>query len=101
MANSGFIFYGQAVYLDALTDERGFSTGEASLGQSLVFVVGGLVGPRIGKLITERDVRLVVVGGLVTSWVAVLLLGRVQELWQLYAVNVLVGVGFKIGRAHV
>jgi MFS family permease len=94
MANSGFIFYGQAVYLDALTDERGFSTGEASLGQSLVFVVGGLVGPRIGKLITERDVRLVVVGGLVTSWVAVLLLGRVQELWQLYAVNVLVGVGF-------
>ncbi|HEY1117102.1 MAG TPA: MFS transporter [Acidimicrobiales bacterium] len=94
MANSGFIFYGQAVYLDALTDERGFSTGEASLGQSLVFVVGGLVGPRIGKLITDRDVRLVVVGGLVTAWVAVLLLGRVQELWQLYAVNVLVGVGF-------
>ncbi|HEY1117656.1 MAG TPA: MFS transporter, partial [Acidimicrobiales bacterium] len=94
MANSGFIFYGQAVYLDALTDERGFSTGAASLGQSLVFVVGGLVGPRIGKLITDRDVRLVVVGGLVTSWVAVLFLGRVQELWQLYAVNVLVGVGF-------
>jgi MFS family permease len=94
MANSGFIFYGQAVYLDALTGERGFSTGAASLGQSLVFVVGGLAGPRIGKLITERDVRIVVLGGLVTSWVAVLLLGRVVELWQLYAVNVLLGVGF-------
>lgn len=94
MANSGFIFYGQAVYLDALTTERGFSTGAASLGQSLVFVVGGLVGPRVGKLITDRDVRLVVLGGLVTSWVAVVLLGRVGELWQLYAVNVLLGVGF-------
>jgi MFS family permease len=94
MANSGFIFYGQAVYLDALTDERGFSTGAASLGQSLVFVVGGLVGPRVGKLITDRDVRVVVLGGLVTSWVAVVLLGRVEELWQLYAVNVLLGVGF-------
>jgi len=94
MANSGFIFYGQAVYLDALTDERGFSTGSASLGQSLVFVVGGLVGPRIGRLITERDVRLVVLGGLVVSWVAVLLLGRAQELWQLYLVDVLLGVGF-------
>jgi MFS family permease len=94
MANSGFIFYGQAVYLDALTGERGFSTGAASLGQSLVFVVGGLAGPRIGKLITERDVRIVVLGGLVTSWIAVLLLGRVVELWQLYAVNVLLGVGF-------
>ncbi len=94
MANSGFIFYGQAVYLDALTSERGFSTGAASLGQSLVFVVGGLVGPRVGKLITDRDVRLVVLGGLVTSWVAVGLLGRVEELWQLYAVDVLLGIGF-------
>lgn len=94
MANSGFIFYGQAVYLDALTDERGFSTGAASLGQSIVFVVGGLVGPRIGRLITERDVRLVVLGGLVTSWLAVVLLGRVVELWQLYLVNVALGVGF-------
>ncbi len=94
MANSGFIFYGQAVYLDALTSERGFSTGAASLGQSLVFVVGGLAGPRIGRLITDRDVRIVVLGGLVTSWVAVVLLGRVEELWQLYAVNVLLGVGF-------
>lgn len=94
MANSGFVFYGQAVYLDALTTERGFSTGAASLGQSLVFVVGGLVGPRIGKLITERDVRLVVLGGLVTSWTAVALLGRVEELWQLYAVDVVLGVGF-------
>ena len=94
MANSGFIFYGQAVYLDALTDERGFSTGAASLGQSLVFVVGGLAGPRIGKLITDRDVRVVVLGGLVTSWLALVLLGRVEQLWQLYAVNVLLGVGF-------
>ena len=64
MANSGFIFYGQAVYLDALTDERGFSTGAASLGQSLVFVVGGLVGPLIGRLITDHDVRVVVSVGL-------------------------------------
>jgi MFS family permease len=94
MANSGFIFYGQAVYLDALTDERGFSTGAASLGQSIVFVVGGLVGPRIGRLITDRDVRLGVLGGLVISWVSVVLLGRVEELWQLYLVNTSLGVGF-------
>lgn len=94
MANAGFIFYGQAVYLDALTDERGFSTGAASLGQSLVFVVGGLAGPKIGRLITDRDVRVVVLGGLVISWTAVVLLGRVDQLWQLYAVNILLGVGF-------
>lgn len=94
MANSGFIFYGQAVYLDALTEERGFSTGAASLGQSILFVVGGLAGPKIGRLITDRDVRHVVLGGLVVSWVAMLLLGRVVELWQLYLVSVLLGIGF-------
>jgi len=94
MANSGFVFYGQAVYLDALTDERGFSTGAASLGQSIVFVVGGLIGPKVGALITRRDVRVVVLGGLVVSWASVLLLGRVVELWQLYLVDVALGVGF-------
>ena len=94
MANSGFIFYGQAVYLDALTEERGFSTGAASAGQSLVFVVGGLAGPRIGRLITDRDVRLVVVGGLCLSVIAVFLMGQVTELWQLYGVDVILGVGF-------
>lgn len=94
MANSGFIFYGQAVYLDALTTERGFGTGAASLGQSIVFVVAGLAGPLIGRLITDRDVRLVVASGLVISWVSVLLLGRVQELWQLYLVDISLGVGF-------
>jgi MFS family permease len=94
MANSGFIFYGQAVYLDALTVERGFSTGAASLGQSIVFVVGGLVGPRVGRLITDRDVRVVVLGGLVISWGSVVLLGRVDTLWQLYLVNTALGVGF-------
>ena len=94
MANSGFIFYGQAVYLDALTEERGFSTSSASLGQSLVFVVGGLAGPLVGRLITRRDVRAVVLGGLVLSVLGVLLLGRVTELWQLYGVDVLLGLGF-------
>jgi MFS family permease len=94
MANSGFIFYGQAVYLDALTSERGFSTGAASLGQSIVFIVGGLAGPMIGKLITDRDVRWIVLGGLVISWASVVLLGRVDQLWQLYLVNVTLGVGF-------
>ena len=94
MANAGFIFYGQAVYLDALTEERGFSTGSVSLGQSIVFVVGGLVGPKIGRLITDRDVRLVVVVGLVLSAAPIALLGQVRELWQLYAVDVVLGVGF-------
>lgn len=97
MANAGFAFYGQAVYLDALTSEQGFSTGSASAGQSIVFVVGGLAGPFVGWLIARRDVRLVVVGGVVISSVSLFLLGRVTEIWQLYLVDALFGVGFTAG----
>lgn len=97
MANSGFAFYGQAVYLDALTREQGFATGAASAGQSIVFVFGGLAGPLVGRLIARRDVRLVVVGGVVISSVCLFLLGRVTEIWQLYLVDALFGVGFTAG----
>ena len=94
MTNSGFIFYGQAVYLDALTDERGFSTGAVSAGQSIVFVVGGLIGPFIGRLITDHDVRIIVVVGLVLAVGSVMLLGQVTTLWQLFTVDAVLGVGF-------
>ncbi len=94
MTNSGFIFYGQAVYLDALTDERGFSTGSVSAGQSIVFVVGGLIGPFVGRLITDHDVRIIVLGGLALAVGSVLLLGQVTTLWQLFAVDAALGVGF-------
>ncbi len=94
MTNSGFIFYGQAVYLDALTDERGFSTGAVSAGQSIVFVVGGLIGPFIGRLITDHDVRIIVVVGLLLAVGSVMLLGQVTTLWQLFAVDAVLGVGF-------
>ena len=41
-ATSGLDFYGLAVYLDALTDEQGFSTTSVSLATSMFFVVGGV-----------------------------------------------------------
>ena len=65
-ATSGLIFYGLAVYLDALTDEQGFSTTSVSLATSIFFVVGGVSGRVIAPLIERHDIRLVIgAGGLV------------------------------------
>jgi len=94
MTSAGLGFYGLSVYLEAITDERGFSTTSVSAATSLFFVVSGLVGRFIGQLITRRDVREVVVAGGVVSAVSLGLLGRVGEVWQLYVVYAFFGAGF-------
>jgi len=89
----GLGFYGLSVYLKELKDARGFSVGWISGATSLFFVVGGLTGPVVGRLIERRDVRVVIAGGGVVAGTALALLGQVQQLWQLYVVDALLAVG--------
>ena len=62
-AASGLIFYGLAVYLDALTDEQPFSTTSVSLATSVFFIVAGVAGrviaPIIETLVVENGCSLV------------------------------------------
>jgi MFS family permease len=92
--SSGFGFYGLAIYLRALVDERGFSTTAVSLGTSLFFVVGGLAGRLMARLIDTRDLRPIVVGGSVLAGLGMLAVGHVREVWQLYPAYVLMAVGW-------
>ncbi|HEX9258808.1 MAG TPA: MFS transporter [Acidimicrobiales bacterium] len=94
MTSAGLGFYGLAVYLEAVTREKGFATGPASLGSSLFFIVAGVVGRIIGPIIGRRDVRVVVGVGAVVSGIALALLGHVNELWQFYGVYAVFAVGF-------
>ena len=89
----GLGFYGLSVYLKELKDARGFSVGWISGATSLFFIVGGLTGPVVGRLIERRDVRLVIAAGGVVAGTALALLGQVQQLWQLYLVDALLAVG--------
>jgi MFS family permease len=94
MTSAGLGFYGLAVYLEAVTTEKGFATGPASLGSSLFFVVVGVVGRLIGPVIGRRDVRWVTGVGAVVAGSALAALGQVSTLWQYYAVYVVFAVGF-------
>lgn len=94
MTNAGLGFYGLAVYLEALTREQGFGTGSVSAATSLFFVVSGLTGRLVGQLIVRIDLRWVVAAGAVVSAVSLLLLGRIEEVWQVFVVYALFGVGF-------
>ncbi len=91
---SGLCFYNLSVYLTALKDAHGFSEGALGIATALVFGVTGVVGLLAGNRISGHDVRPVIVFGAVTGAVALFLLGRVEELWQLYLVYVLFAVGF-------
>ncbi len=91
---SGLGFYGLAVYLNAFSRERGWPLASISLATTLFFIVAGVVGLWVARLIARHDVRIVIVGGAVLGASALALLGQVQERWQLYVVYAVFAFGF-------
>lgn len=84
--SSGLGFYGLAVYLNALSKERGWEITSISLATTWFFFVGGIVGVAAARLIAHYDIRWVVSAGAVIGGVALALLGQVREPWQLFVV---------------
>ncbi len=96
VTNAGLAFYGLAVYLDALTDEQGFSTTSVSLATSMFFVISGITGRLIAPLIETRDIRWVIgVGGIISS-ASLLALGSIDTIPKLYGVYAVFAVGFAL-----
>lgn len=91
---SGLGFYNLSVLLAALISERGISTAAASAAPSLFFFTSGISGLLIATLIDRYDVRYTMVVGALICALALLLIGRATEIWQLYAAFVLFGLGF-------
>ena len=94
MTSSGFGFYAQAPFIRALVKERGFSTGLTGLATGLFFVVSGITGYLISGLINRIDIRKLICAGAVVSGVALLAIGHVRTVPQMFAANVLFGIGF-------
>lgn len=96
MTSSGLAFYGLAIYLDALTDKQAFSTTTVSLATSMFFVVSGVVGQLVARLLERYDVRLIVAAGGVVSSISLYLLGSVDSVTELYVVYVFFAIGFAL-----
>lgn len=92
--SSGLGFYGLAVYLNAFSREKGWPVASISLATTLYFVVGGVTGLFVARLIARRDVRIPIVGGAIAGAAALALLGQVEEKWQLYVVYAVFALGF-------
>ena len=92
--SAGLGFYALTVYLRTLTDERGFSVSSISGATAVFFVASAVAGVGVGKVIARSDPRWIIGGGTVVAAGAIVLLGRVTELWQVYAVYAVFGAGF-------
>ncbi len=95
-AGSGFAFYAQGVFLDALVEEQGFSVGMAGAGTGFFFVVSGIAGYFAGGLISRFDVRAVMVVGATVAAIGIVLLGRIRTEWQMFPVFLVYGAGYAL-----
>jgi MFS family permease len=94
MVSSGLGFYNLSVMLGALTSERGFSVSAVSSTTALCFVVSGVAGLGIARLLDRWDPRLVVTGGALVAAAGLLLLGNVETVAGLYFAYFVFGIGF-------
>ena len=92
--SSGLGFYSVAVFLEALTSHQGFSVSAVSGATALLFVTSGIAGLFVADLISRYDPRVPIAIGALIASIALVLIGRVEELWQVYATYTLFGVGF-------
>lgn len=90
---SGLAFYNLSVYMNALVATRGFPVSAVSSAIAVFFVASGLGGLAAGHLLTRGDPRWTIVAGGLIGSLSLYLLGGVEELWQLYAVYGLFGLG--------
>ena len=91
---SGLGFYIHSVLLQALVSEKGFAITDISGAVSIFFSSGGIAGLGISVLIDRYDVRHVMVGGALLASVTLSAIGFVSEIWQVYTLYLLFGIGF-------
>ncbi len=92
--SSGLGFYGHGVFLDPLCHAHGWSKGSVSSAVTLYFFTSGISGMIIGRQIDRFGPRRLLVIGSLTVGLAFVLLSRITALWQLYAVYLLMAVGW-------
>ncbi len=91
--SSGFGFYNLSVYMNVLADARGFSVSSISVAVSIFFIVGGVAGIWVARLLERYDVRWIMVTGAAVAGLALGLTGFATSLPVLYLLFLLFGLG--------
>ena len=90
----GFGFYGQGVYLAHLLKLRGWSLSLVSGAVTGFYFVSAIMVAFVADWIARFGAPRVIAGGMIATGAAVAALGLVREVWQLYAVYLLMSLGW-------
>ncbi|MBM87361.1 MAG: MFS transporter [Gammaproteobacteria bacterium] len=91
---SGLSFYNHAIYLNALAAKPAFDVSTASLAVSIFFLAGGVMGLWVAKWVEHHDPRFCITAGAVISFLSLVALAYVSNVWQLFLVYAFFGTGF-------
>lgn len=91
--SSGLGFYNMSVYINRLSAELAVPVSDISFAVSLFFVVGGVAGLYIAALLTRFKVRTIMIAGTLLAGLALGLVGMAAEVWHVYGLFALFGMG--------
>ena len=92
----GIGFYGQVVFVDSLVQTRGWSRTQVAGASSLYFVVAGLAGPLVGRLVDRYGPGGVVAIGALIMAGGLCWIGRVATRPEMYAAFAITALGFAL-----
>lgn len=94
MAGNALGFYGAGVYLHAVTQTKGWSTGLVSGAVTLFYVVSALLLFLVGAAINRFGPRPAITLGALALSVGVAGIGQAEEPWQVYVAFSVMGIGW-------
>jgi MFS family permease len=89
-----FGFYGQSVYLAELHRQHGWPTSLISAATTFFYLFGALLVIFVSEAIRKFGPRNCLVAGTVAMAAAVIAMGQVTSLWQLYLANIMLAFGW-------
>jgi MFS family permease len=90
----GFGAFGPAVYLAELQRQYGWSAAMIGSATTISFMIGAGLLPWVGAAIERAGARAVLTGGVFLLGDGVIGISQVSTPWQLYACNLLIGLGW-------
>jgi MFS family permease len=91
---AGLTWYGLSLYLNSLVSSHGFALSAVSYAIGSYFLASAIANMPLSRLIRRVEPRWIMLGGSVVSGLCLLLLGRVDAVWQLYVIFTILGCGF-------
>jgi sugar phosphate permease len=89
---AGAGFYSFSIFIKPLENEFGWDRAAISLTMSIYFIVGGLMGPPVGKLTQNWGPKKVMTLAATGSGACFLLVSLTQSLWYFYIIYALLAV---------